>query len=275
MRNTLLVLIMTAITFSSIRAQELIEIGPTEMTEVCEVAETEVIAVSEDNQESMPSGNPYRFKGTDLIAPSLLIGVGIAGLEWKSLKRINRKIEDAVWDGREKQIKVDNFTQFVPALAIYGLNLCGVKGLHDYVDCTIILGTAYLMMAAIVYPTKDFVRSPRPNGTEMNSFPSGHCGWAFAGAEVLRREYWHVSPWIGISGYLIAAGTGFMRLYNGAHWLTDVMAGAGIGILCAEAAYWLYPKIAKTLFPGRYNKNMFLAPYASTDNIGLSLSLSF
>lgn len=232
-------------------------------------------AVEAEITPSKPLQTPYRFKATDVIAPAVMIGVGVAGLEWKGLKHVNSKVEDALWNGRECNLWIDNVTQFLPAAAVYGLNLCGVKGLHDYVDATIILGSAYLIMATIVYPVKDFVSERRPNGKEFNSFPSGHCGWAFAGAEVLRREYWHVSPWIGVSGYLIAAGTGFMRLYQGAHWLTDVLAGAGIGILSAEAAYWLYPAITKALFPKQYNSNIFLSPVASVNSVGLSFSMSF
>jgi membrane-associated phospholipid phosphatase len=41
---------------------------------------------------------------------------------------------------------------------------------------------------------------------------------------------------------VVATGTGFFRMYNDRHWLTDVAAGAGIGILCTKTAYWLYPK---------------------------------
>lgn len=220
--------------------------------------------------------NNYRFRATDIIAPATMIGLGIAGLEWKGLKNVNRKVTDGLWGDGHKKIKIDNFTQYLPALATYGLNLCGVKGEHDYVDLSIITATAYLMMSAIVYPTKDFVYSPRPPGDpRVNSFPSGHAAWAFTGAEIMRREFWKVSPWIGVSGYLIATGTAFLRLYNGAHWLTDVVAGAGIGILCAEAAYWLYPAITKHLFPSRYNKNILISPTASTNSFGVAASISF
>ena len=45
------------------------------------------------------------------------------------------------------------------------------------------------------------------------------------------QEYKDVSVWYGISGYIVATGTGFFRIYNNKHWLTDVAAGAGIGIL--------------------------------------------
>lgn len=218
----------------------------------------------------------YTFRATDLIAPAAMIGLGIAGLEWKGLKSVNHKVTDALWGDGHKKIKIDNITEYLPAVATYGLNLCGVRGEHDYIDLTIIMGTAYLMMAAIVYPTKDFVHSPRPgDDPRVNSFPSGHAAWAFTGAEIMRREFWKVSPWIGVSGYLIATGTAFLRLYNGAHWLTDVVAGAGIGILCAEAAYWLYPAITKHLFPGRYNKNIFLSPTATTTSVGLACAITF
>ena len=229
-----------------------------------------------DTLAAPESGNPYRFRATDLIAPVAMIGLGVAGLEWKGLKNVNHKVTDALWGDGHGKIKIDDFTEYLPAAATYGLNLCGVKGLHNYRDLTIIMGTAYLMMAAIVYPTKDFVYSPRPGGDpRVNSFPSGHSAWAFTGAEIMRREFWHVSPWIGVSGYLVATGTAFLRLYNGAHWLTDVVAGAGIGILCAEAAYWLYPAITKHLFPSQYKANVFLSPTAGLNSFGMAASITF
>lgn len=220
--------------------------------------------------------NPYKFKATDVIAPAAMVGLGIMGLEVKGIKKVNQEVTDALWRPDRKQpFHFENITEYLPALANYGLNLCGVKGLHDYVDLTIIMGTAYLMMATIVYPSKDFISSRRPNGADFNSFPSGHSAWAFTGAEILRREFWHVSPWIGVTGYLVATATGFMRIYNGYHWLTDVLAGAGIGILCAEAAYWLYPTITKHLFPKRYNKNVFISPTATRNSFGVAASITF
>ncbi len=95
------------------------------------------------------------------------------------------------------------------------------------------------------------------------------------GAELLRREYWDVSPWIGVAGYTVAAGTGFFRMYNNRHWLTDVLAGAGVGILSVEAAYWLYPVITRTFFRKRYLKNVYLSPYASPQNKGVACRIVF
>lgn len=115
----------------------------------------------------------------------------------------------------------------------------------------------------------------RPDGSAFNSFPSGHTATAFVGAEVLRREYWHVSPWIGITGYAVAAGTGFLRMYNNRHWLTDVLAGAGIGILSVEIAYWLYPTLSKAIFPKSYKQKLNLLPYVSSKDKGLVVNYYF
>lgn len=114
----------------------------------------------------------------------------------------------------------------------------------------------------------------RPDGSSRNSFPSGHTATAFAGAELLRREYWDVSPWIGVAGYAVVAGTGFFRMYNNRHWLTDVLAGAGMGILSAQAAYWLYPVITKTFFKKRYDK-VFVAPAIRRQSVGVSAMITF
>ena len=92
---------------------------------------------------------------------------------------------------------------------------------------------------------------------------------------LMRREYWKVSPWIGVAGYAVAAGTGFFRMYNNRHWLTDVIAGAGIGILSAQAAYWLYPVVTKAFFRKRYKKNIFLSPYASRREGGFVCQITF
>lgn len=219
--------------------------------------------------------NPYKFRGTELIAPGVLLTAGIIGLESKWVKKINREIRDDLQKKEHGTIKIDNVTPFVPIVGAYALNLCGVKGKHNLADMSIIYGTTYLLLAATLFPMKDFISSERPNGKNFNSFPSGHTAIAFAGAEVLRREYWSVSPWIGVGGYLFATATGFLRIYNNAHWLTDVLGGAGLGILCAEAAYWLYPAISKTFFKKQYDANIFLSPQVSTNHVGMACSISF
>ena len=67
------------------------------------------------------------------------------------------------------------------------------------------------------------------------SFPSGHTASAFAFAAAISSEtqsWWPDTRWvIGPILYGGATLTGMSRIYNKAHWASDVMAGAALGTL--------------------------------------------
>ena len=73
--------------------------------------------------------------------------------------------------------------------AVYGLNLCGVKGKHRIVDRSVILAMSYATMGILVNSMKFAFREKRPDSGARNSFPSGHTATAFMGAEFLYKEY--------------------------------------------------------------------------------------
>ena len=218
--------------------------------------------------------SPYRFRPTQLVAPALLIGTGLVGLGNGWLKHQNNEVREELQENIDKRTSIDDFTQFVPAAATYALNLCGVRGRHGYGGLTVLMATSGVLMGVSVYTLKAVTNVERPDGSARNSFPSGHTAIAFMGAELLRREFWDVSPWIGVAGYAVAAGTGFFRMYNNRHWLTDVIAGAGIGILSVQAAYWLYPVISKSIF-GKRSHNVSFAPFAGESGAGLTCGITF
>lgn len=239
------------------------------------VAMTVMPVLSANAEERDSTSAPYRFRPAQLIVPAAMTGIGVIGLESDWLKGRNRELREELQENVGHRLTIDDLSQYAPVAAVYGLNLLDVKGRHDAVDRTIILGTAYVLMGLSVNSLKAVTKVERPDGSSRNSFPSGHTATAFMGAEFLRREYWDVSPWIGVAGYAVAAGTGFFRMYNNRHWLTDVIAGAGIGILSAEATYWLYPAIAGTFFHGRQRRNVCLSPYASPQERGLACVVVF
>jgi hypothetical protein len=79
----------------------------------------------------------------------------------------------------------------------------------------------------------------RPDGSSHNSFPSGHTATAFMTAMMLSKEYGGENPWYSIAGFTISTVTGLTRMANNRHWLSDVLAGAGFGILSTETGYFL------------------------------------
>ena len=220
-------------------------------------------------QNKTPSKN-LKFKYKQLIIPTVLIGYGVIGLESDGLIIVNSGIKEEVNENIDEKFTIDDFSQYVPAASVYGLNAFGVKGKHNFKDRTIILGTSYIIMSASVLSLKSIAKVQRPDGSAFNSFPSGHTATAFAGAEFLWQEYKDVSIWYGISGYVIATGTGVFRVYNDRHWLTDVVAGAGIGILSTKIAYWINPFIQKKIFNAKEsNSTSIIAPFYNGKQLGI------
>jgi len=131
-----------------------------------------------------------------------------------------------------------------------------------------------VISSATVLSLKNICKVERPDGSGNNSFPSGHTTTAFAAAEFLRMEYKDVSPWYGIAGYITATATGVLRLYNNKHWVNDIVAGAGFGILSTKLAYWIYPSIKRIFFKDRPVKTM-LMPFYQSGNAGFSLVHNF
>ncbi|MGQ2985460.1 phosphatase PAP2 family protein [Flavobacterium sp.] len=217
-----------------------------------------------------------RFNYKQLIIPAALIGYGIIGIESDQLKSFNTQIRDEVKEDIDEKTSIDDFSQWAPAASVFALDAFGVKAKNSLRDRSVILATSYAIMGATTFAGKSFTKIERPDGSANNSFPSGHTATAFAGAEFLWQEYKDESVWYGIAGYAVATGTGLFRMYNNKHWLTDVAAGAGIGILSTKIAYWVNPFITRTLFGEKNGRSATtLVPSYDGRNVGLTFIRTF
>ncbi|MFD2555170.1 phosphatase PAP2 family protein [Sphingobacterium tabacisoli] len=227
-------------------------------------------------QKGIDLNKAYHFSVKKLIIPSVFVSYGVASLISPALKELNQSTRYESSEHIRPGAKIDNYSQYAPAVAVYALNLAGVKGMHGFKDRTIIYATSQLLVASLVLPTKHFVGEERPDGSNRLSFPSGHTATAFSSAQFLYREYRDQNFWLSISGYPIAAATGMYRVFNDRHWVGDVVAGAGIGILSTEAAYWLFPTISK-LFSSKseYHSSLLVLPVYQSRKMGLTVLKTF
>ncbi len=200
-----------------------------------------------------PISNNY-YIVRSYILPTSLILYGVLAQNVQPLRNLNESVRNQVAAPVGKQTNVDDYLQFVPAVSSHVISLLGVKAKHKLFDRLMIDGMTAAISISAVYVTKRISHETRPDGSDDLSFPSNHVATAFASAELLRYEYGDQSPWYGIAGYAVATATAYLRMYNNQHWLGDVVAGAGIGIVSAKIATQLFPLAKKILF---HNKTPF------------------
>jgi len=152
----------------------------------------------------------------------------------------------------------DDYLQYAPAAVMLGMKGLGVKGRSSWGRMLVSDAFSALLMGGVVNTLKRTTNVERPDGSNRHSFPSGHTATAFMTATMLNKEYGHKTPWIGIGAYGAATATGLMRMANNKHWLSDVLTGAGIGILSTEIGYYLADLIFKEKGINRFaNEDMF------------------
>ena len=139
----------------------------------------------------------------------------------------------------------DDYMQYLPAAVMLGMKIGGIESRSSWSRMLVSDAFSAILMGSVVNTLKRTTLVTRPDGSDRHSFPSGHTATAFMTATMLNKEYGYKSPWIGIGAYTVAAGTGMMRMANNKHWLSDIMVGAGVGVLTTEMGYFIADLIFK------------------------------
>jgi hypothetical protein len=173
------------------------------------------------------------FKAVEV--PGILIATGI-------YVATGNHIRYAVREERNEHLSnfkhgADNYLMHVPIIAVYGLNRAGIKGKNDFANRTALLVKSEMIMVALAFSLKEITHVQRPDGTTHDSFPSGHTAQAFATATFMAKEYNDQSMWESGGANSMATAVGVMRVLNNRHWVSDILSGAGIGILSTNLAY--------------------------------------
>ena len=186
-----------------------------------------------------PGVKEYKFMDdlTFVGVPLFLAGIAIKGdkanfrQDYKNTHANTRLLTNF-------KTSIDDYTQFFGPVMTVGLKVGGVEGRSDWPRLLASSALSYGIMAGFVNGIKYTAKEMRPDGSTANSWPSGHTATSFVGASILHKEYGLTrSPWYSVAGYGVATATGIMRILNNRHWISDVMSGAGIGIMSTELGY--------------------------------------
>ena len=167
----------------------------------------------------------------------------------------------------------DDYLQFAPAAMMYAADIFKVPSKNDAFTQTKYLVIAMLANTIVVQSMNRITNEVRPNGSEY-SFPSGHTSTAFVMATVLFHEFKDTKPAFAYSGFAFATATGVLRVLNNAHWVSDVLVGAGIGIIITDLVYRFEP--LKNWNPFKNNKiHAIISPTYLDNTFGLYANLQF
>jgi len=157
--------------------------------------------------------------------------------------------------------RVDDYTQYAPAAVMLIAKACSYDGRTGWGQMLTADAFSIAIMTGLTRGIKYAAKRERPDNSSRNSFPSGHTGTAFMTATMLHKEYGWRNPWWSIGGYTLAAFTGVSRILNNRHWMSDVAAGAAIGIGSVHLGYFL----SDLIFKGKYINPAYERPTFSYD----------
>ena len=191
------------------------------------------------------------YQGLGFVAAGLLIKS--RQHDFREMRNLFQKDYHQPWD---------NFTQYAPLVATWGLHAAGVEGQSSWKRLAASNAISAMFMAGLTNTLKYTVRERRPDGSSSNSFPSGHTATAFMAATILHKEYGQTqSPWYSVAGYSMATATAVGRVLNNRHWVTDVLVGAGVGIIATDLGYF----VTDLLMKGKGKKRSVLKTFSSNE----------
>ena len=187
---------------------------------------------------------PVRWQASDwrsVAWKSALVAGSIALLDEPTRDYLQRHRSDG------SQRIADVFEPFGAEYALgtlAGFALVGFAGDHPTARAVALDGTvSSLITGGIVVPMlKALTGRSRPHDGQGahdfnglgggESFPSGHTAEAFTVAASIAENYHR--PWISALSYSVAGLVGYARMEHDDHWLSDVAAGAFIGVGVAK-----------------------------------------
>ena len=190
-------------------------------------------AVSADTtSRSIRSGRVLRT----LAVPVVLIGYGISTINGHGFYSSYQARDDIQRAFPHFHSSVDDYLPYAPYLAL-GVGLLPGHALRDdALNLALVVAKSEALALGLSNGLKVLTNIDGPGGKPQR-FPSSHATQAFLAATIVNIELRGKSHWYGIGAYTVASSVAVLRMLNDKHWESDVVAGAGFGILSAHLAY--------------------------------------
>ncbi|MAZ25497.1 MAG: hypothetical protein CL868_00270 [Cytophagaceae bacterium] len=201
------------------------------------------------------------------IVPTALTGTALLLNNSKLEKDLQEKL------GGHAFTNIDDYTRFLPAAQMYIADIAGVTSQNHWFDQTKNLGISLLLTDLVTTRFKRSIDKKRPSGSNNNAFPSAHSSYAFTTATVIYEEYKDSNRIFAYSGYGFAIATAGLRVAKNAHFVSDVLLGAGIGIGIVKMVYLLDHLLAWN--PFLKMDNVVIVPSVGYKSYGLASRIIF
>jgi len=175
--------------------------------------------------------------------------------------------------GNDYHNGADDYIQYIPFVQVYIGDLVGLKAKNHWFDQTKNMAISSVATGVIVHSFKRLIGKERPDGSSHHSFPSGHTSNSFVGSTALYYEFKDSNPFYAYSGFFVSTATGSLRVMNNRHWVSDVVAGAGIAILMTNLVYHFEP--LKNWNPFKKNNNMSFYPNYNGEEFNFTAAYKF
>jgi len=223
------------------------------------------------SQKDSISASKKDFFKKSILPLSLIVAGTYVNYTGGSLSKVS--LQNNIQRGLNFSTRADDFLQFAPLAILASADILGLKSKNNFKtqakNVVLITAANYALVKSI----KLISNETRPNGSKQ-AFPSGHTSNAFALAGILHHEFKDSNPFLSYSGYVFATTTGVFRVLNNKHWVSDVLVGAGVGMLVTDVFYRLQSnKKHKTKRPK--NLNAIFVPTVKQDQLGFSGVLYF
>lgn len=215
------------------------------------------------------------IKGQQLLESSFLPLVLVAGglvLNQSDFeKNLQKDLREKL--GNDFYFGIDNVLLFVPSIEVYAFDLIGLKSKNHWFDQTKYMAISNVTTLVLTLALKELINKQRPNKENNYSMPSGHSSLVFTNATIVYQEFYESSPALASTGYIFASATAAMRVANNKHWISDVMVGAGLGIVVTNLVYYFEP--LKNFNPFKKDLKIVFLPQLGIKNYGLTFVSKF